>query len=141
MQRTDSDGSALRILLVDDHQDAGQLLGRWLDAEGFDVRVAFDPRQALALAESFAPDLAVVDLELPVMDGHELALRLLELGNPILLALTGFGRPDKRERSAAVGFAAHLVKPVMPEDLVLTIRELLRDGHAFSRRQVAAPVS
>jgi len=108
------DRTPMRLLLVDDNQDAADLLALSLTKLGHDVRVAYDPRSALALALDQPPDVAVLDIGLPDMDGHELAgaLRAQHPGAPIvLIALSGYGDPADRARSVAAGFSAHLVKP------------------------------
>ncbi|HEY1549385.1 MAG TPA: ATP-binding protein [Kofleriaceae bacterium] len=104
-----------RILLVDDNEDARVLLADILDSLGHDVVAVGDATAALERAPAFAPDLAILDIGLPEMDGYELALKLrAALGNavPKLVALTGYGQPGDRERSARAGFHHHLVKPV-----------------------------
>jgi PAS domain S-box-containing protein len=104
-----------RILVVDDNVDAARLTAEALEAVGHDARVAFDGPAALAVAELFAPDLALLDLGLPLMDGYELAEQLVAtLPNrpPVLVAVTGYGQPSDRERSDAAGFHGHIVKPV-----------------------------
>ncbi|HWU89087.1 MAG TPA: ATP-binding protein, partial [Kofleriaceae bacterium] len=104
-----------RLLLVDDNEDSVGLLALWLAKRGHDVRVAYHPRNALAIAREFRPDVAVLDIGLPEMDGYQLAdaLRAQQPEAPIrLIALTGYGQPSDRSRSAGAGFAAHLVKPV-----------------------------
>jgi CheY-like chemotaxis protein len=102
-----------RIMVVDDNEDAADLLSMLLEQLGNTTRVAHDADQALALANEFVPDLAVLDIGLPVVDGYELARRLRARGVPIhLIALTGYGQPSDKERAAKAGFDAHLVKPV-----------------------------
>jgi CheY-like chemotaxis protein len=83
---------------------------------GHDVRVAHDGPQALAVIEGFAPEVAVLDIGLPVMDGYELARRINDrLGSACrLIALTGYGQEHDRRRSVQSGCEAHLVKPVDP---------------------------
>ena len=104
-----------RILLVDDNVDAANALGELLRALGHEVEVAYDGPQALARAAEFRPDVALVDIGLPVMDGYELAQRLRETAGercPRLVAVTGYGLERDRERSAQAGFSEHLVKPI-----------------------------
>jgi len=83
---------------------------------GHEVKMAHDGPQALAAIETFAPQIAVLDIGLPVMDGYELARRIREkLGSSCrLVALTGYGQEHDRRRSQESGFAEHLVKPVDP---------------------------
>ncbi len=104
-----------RILLVDDNEDAAEMMALLLSSRGHVVQVANDSLRALSLAREFAPDVAVLDLGLPVVDGYELATRLItELApKPIrLIAVTGYGQPSDRARTRAAGFNLHLVKPV-----------------------------
>ena len=107
--------TARRILVIDDNRDAADMLAQLLASVGHEVEVAYDGPHALRVAESFAPQIAIVDIGLPVMDGYELAARLRELpfaGQLRLFALTGYGQVHDRARSQAAGFAAHFVKPI-----------------------------
>ena len=113
-----------RILVVDDNADAADLLGEVLDAHGHEIRVALDGPSALRVAEEFRPEIAVLDLGLPVMDGYELAQRLRAtpaLAGLRLIAVTGYGQETDRARSRAAGFDAHLAKPVSVDQLVTLI--------------------
>ncbi|HEX2140230.1 MAG TPA: ATP-binding protein [Woeseiaceae bacterium] len=110
----------LRVLIVDDNADAAQLLVDALTTFGYEARPAHDGPSALRVAGDFHPEVAVVDLGLPVMDGFELARRFNI--DPVfrrtrLIALTGYGQEADRARSAAAGFERHLVKPVTVESL------------------------
>ncbi|MRG92428.1 ATP-binding protein [Polyangium spumosum] len=112
---------AHRVLVVDDNEDAATLLAEMIRAQGWPVAVAFDGPQALAMIESFAPDVAVLDIGLPVMDGYELAARIRErLGPraPRLLAVTGYGQEEDRKQASEAGFEHHLVKPVSVDELL-----------------------
>src|SRR5690606_25581623 len=116
-----------RILVVDDNEDARELLVEGLEAVGHVVCGAADPAEALAALDSFAPDIALLDIGLPVMDGYELAHKMRDkLGEatPHFVALTGYGRDNDRARSAAAGFAGHLVKPVDLSRLLATVSDL-----------------
>ena len=114
-----------RVLLVDDNEDAVELLGEALSRMGHSVRVAFDGPSALAMASGFLPEIAVLDIGLPVMDGYELARRLRKIhGEKLqLIALTGYGQPDDHTLSKAAGFHTHLVKPVEIEEVVRAMTE------------------
>jgi signal transduction histidine kinase/CheY-like chemotaxis protein len=104
-----------RVLVVDDNADAAELMGLILESAGYSVLVKFDPVTALREVAAFQPDVAVLDLGLPVMDGYELAAELsTNLGDvaPTLVAVTGYGQDSDRERTRAAGFFRHLVKPV-----------------------------
>jgi len=116
-----------RVLVVDDNEDARMLLGEILQAAGHEVRAAESGPAALAVVEEFSPDVAVLDVGLPAMDGYELGSRLrLLLGPrvPVLVALTGYGQQTDRVRSKTAGFAAHLVKPLEASQLVEVIERL-----------------
>jgi CheY-like chemotaxis protein len=107
--------------VVDDNEDAAIGVTELLRAAGHEVIVACDGPRALRAVEGFRPDVAILDIGLPVMDGYELARRLREAlgrGAPHLIALTGYGQDHDRARSFDAGFEAHLVKPVAPEVLL-----------------------
>ena len=116
-----------RVLVVDDNRDAAEALVALLEVSGCDVRMATDPIVALALLEEFSPDVAILDIGLPQIDGYALATRIrsLDAGRSCrLLALTGYGMPEDRARSEAAGFSAHLVKPVELEALLDAMRRV-----------------
>jgi PAS domain S-box-containing protein len=116
------DPGGLRVLVVDDNVDAAEMLARMLRRRGYAVETAHDGPEALAAAPRFAPDVALVDIGLPVMDGYELAGALRARATaPVLVAVTGYGQASDRERSAQAGFAAHLVKPVHVDELCRVI--------------------
>ncbi len=114
-----------RVLVVDDNVDGAETLGLLLSASGHEVRVFHDPVSALAGLQEFSPEVALLDIGLPVMDGYELAARVREqLGDEhpcILVALTGYGHDADRLRSRDAGFHAHLVKPVLPEQMLALV--------------------
>jgi PAS domain S-box-containing protein len=106
-------GSGQRVLVVDDNVDAAEMLAELLRARGYATSTAHDGPVALELARTFHPDIALIDIGLPVMDGYELARRLRGmLGGVRLIAVTGYGQQGDRDRSHDAGFDAHLVKPV-----------------------------
>jgi PAS domain S-box-containing protein len=110
-----------RVMLVDDNVDGVETLARLLAAHGHEVRVFHEPVAALAAVAEFRPELAVLDIGLPVIDGYELARRMRALmqGHPCrLVALTGYGQQADKVRSGEAGFERHLVKPVNPDLLV-----------------------
>jgi two-component system, chemotaxis family, CheB/CheR fusion protein len=105
----------LRVLIVDDNEDAAQMLAEVLARSGYDVRFAYDGPAALALVRGFSPDIAVLDLGLPVMDGYELLAQLrLTPGLEALrfIAVTGYGQAEDLLRTEEAGFSIHLVKPI-----------------------------
>jgi PAS domain S-box-containing protein len=109
-----------RILVVDDHRDSADSLAILLRLVGHDVRTVHDGRQALVVAATYRPDLVLLDLGLPGMDGLTVARQMRsqpELAGVALVALTGYGSEEDRRRSQAAGFNSHLVKPVHFEAL------------------------
>lgn len=116
-----------RILLVDDNTDAASTLAMALRMVGFNVRTAADGLTALRIAEEFCPEVALLDIGLPVMDGYELAERLRKrCGDATkLVALTGYGQRSDRVRATEAGFDAHLVKPVDFSAVLLTLTRML----------------
>ncbi|HEX9103862.1 MAG TPA: PAS domain-containing protein, partial [Polyangia bacterium] len=117
-----------RVLVVDDNEDAGQLLVDLLELLGYEARTAVDGPSALVAARDFQPNVALLDIGLPVMNGYELAARLRAEGRSIpLVALTGYGQESDRQRSSEAGFAAHLVKPIDVDRLAAILAELARN--------------
>jgi two-component system CheB/CheR fusion protein len=107
--------AARRILLVDDNRDVRDSLKQLLELEGHSVSIAGDGRGALEIAAKEAPEIVVLDIGLPDMDGYELARRLRRLdatSKALLIAATGFGRQEDRARSEEAGIDHHLVKPL-----------------------------
>ena len=104
----------LRILIVDDNRDAADTLALMLTIEGHDVDVVYRSTDALERVAQQHPDVVLLDLGMPEMDGYAVARTLrARHGNALrVIALTGYGRPEDRERTGAAGFDAHLVKPV-----------------------------
>ncbi len=110
----------LRILVVDDSEDAARMSAMLLRSWGHEVRVAYDGPSSLERAIGFQPDVILLDIGLPGMDGFEVARHvrgLPHLEGVRLVALTGYGRDTDRRRSEEAGFDLHLVKPVEPADL------------------------
>jgi signal transduction histidine kinase len=115
-----------RVLLVDDNQDVLQGLRALLEVSGHEVQAVADPASALRTSASFVPDLAILDIGLPGMDGYELAAELRRrpgFSNTRLVALTGYGQQADQARARAAGFAAHLVKPITPAQLYALMLE------------------
>jgi CheY-like chemotaxis protein len=106
---------ATRILVVDDNADAANSLGRLLHFSGYEVSVAHDGPAALNEVSRFLPQVVLLDLGMPGMDGLETAARIRDLpaGKDLsLIAVTGWGQDDDRERTQEAGFVAHFVKPI-----------------------------
>ncbi|HEU4622384.1 MAG TPA: PAS domain S-box protein [Burkholderiaceae bacterium] len=113
-------GPRKRVLIADDNVDAVESLAAILSLMGHEVRVAYDGREALAIADAFRPEVAVLDIGMPYLNGYDTAHSLRErpwATNMLLIALTGWGQRDDQERSARAGFKHHLVKPVEPARL------------------------
>ena len=109
-----------RILVVDDNRDAADTLGLLLEGDGAEVRVVYDGRGALAMAESFLPTSVLLDLGMPGMDGYEVARRLRQderFAALRIVALTGWGQDADRRQTRNRGFSHHLTKPVGLEEL------------------------
>jgi signal transduction histidine kinase len=116
-------GAGRRVLVVDDNKDAADTLEAYLAMEGFDVAVAYDGAAALEKVQLHVPDVVLMDIGMPRMDGYEAARMLRALGRPVrLIALTGWGQALDKTRAQEAGFDHHFVKPV---DLA-TIVEVLR---------------
>ena len=112
--------NAHTVLVVDDNVDAAQMVVESLQMLGHEALATYDAPSALGVAPSMRPDIALLDIGLPVMDGYELARRLRdmpELEGVKLIAVTGYGQESDRQRSLAAGFDEHLVKPLRLEKL------------------------
>jgi len=112
------------ILVVDDHKVIAEAIAVLLRRLGHEVDIAYDGQEALAAAETLRPDLILLDLELPRLNGYEVARRIRRepWGRQIVLAAqTGYGQVEYRTRSKEAGFDHHLIKPVSQE----TLRELI----------------
>jgi CheY-like chemotaxis protein len=120
-------GSPRRVLVVDDNRDALTLLADALSAVGYQVMSAHDGPEALNVAAAFKPQVAVLDIGLPIMDGYELATRLRAMAgvNGLrLIAVTGYGQESDQRRSGRAGFDAHLIKPVSLDKLLRALSDL-----------------
>ena len=113
------------VLIIEDNVDAQETLRAFLEQEGHRVEVAADGPSGLARAESSRPDIVLIDIGLPVMDGYEVARRIRARDTKtILVAVSGYGQADDRRRSLAAGFDAHLTKPVSPDHLASVLATL-----------------
>ena len=120
-----------RILVVDDNRDAASSLAMLLEFDGHTIVTAHDGPSAFDAAERYRPDVALLDLGLPVMDGFEVCRRLRQQpwGRGILLvALTGWGQEEDRSRTREAGFDRHLIKPVDPKALSVLLASTPEDG-------------
>ncbi len=129
----------LRVLVVDDNPDAAELLSEFLRAVGHTTRVAHNGLTAIQLAEQFEPEVVLLDLGLPVMDGFEVADRLRALpglAETELVAITGYGQEVDRQRTREGGFDEHMVKPVDLDELEAWLR---RSQERRDRRRLEPP--
>jgi CheY-like chemotaxis protein len=102
-----------RVLVVDDNRDAATSLAEFLRLDGHESLAVYGGKEALAAVTSFKPDVVLLDIGLPELDGYEVAQRLRASGSTVrLIALTGYGQAEDVQRTRAAGFDAHLVKPV-----------------------------
>ncbi len=114
-------GASLRIVVVDDNVDSAKTMAMLLKRFGHDVRTADDGPTALVAADRFRPDVVLLDIGLPGMDGYEVARTIRErpeFRGVVLIAITGYGRESDRNRSREAGFDHHLVKPVEFDNLL-----------------------
>ncbi len=122
--------SGIRILLVDDGEDALSSMATLLSTRGATIETASLGGAVVALAESFRPDVIILDISLPDVDGYEVCRRVRAepWGRAVaMIALTGWGTQEDRARAAAAGFDRHVVKPAHPDDLIRLSHELRRD--------------
>jgi CheY-like chemotaxis protein len=114
------------ILIVEDNADARETLRRLLELQGHRVRVAAEGAAALETMRATPPEVALIDIGLPGIDGYEIARRVRADGDNgkriLLIALTGYGLTEDRRRTAEAGFDLHLVKPVDSEKLSEALR-------------------
>ncbi len=120
----------LRILVADDNRDAAQTLAMLLRLDGHDVRAVHDGAEALTIGDAFRPQLLLLDIGMPVLDGYEAARQVRERPwgkSAYLVALTGWGQESDRLRAMAAGFQHHLVKPTEPDALRAVIDRIVLD--------------
>jgi CheY-like chemotaxis protein len=116
-----------RILVVDDNRDSVDSLAVWLRLKGHEVELAYDGLQAIAAAEQLRPDVVLLDIGMPRLNGYEACRRIRERpwGKEVaLIAVTCWGQDEERRRSEEAGFDDHLVKPVDPAALVKLLASL-----------------
>lgn len=120
------------ILVVDDNQDAAYTLGMFLEVKGYKVHTRFSGKDALEAVETLHPDLVILDLAMPEMDGYETATLLRSVHGPAfpLIALSGYGQQEDRRMSSEAGFNAHMVKPVDFKALIELLNSFLSDQSA-----------
>jgi len=127
--------SPLRVLVVDDNIDAAEMLGSLLELLDHVVKVAHHGETALQTAAHFGPDVVLLDIGLPGLDGYEVAKRMRALpscANAVLVAVTGYGAPEDIAHSRDAGFAEHLVKPIDPARLRALLAHLSQPAQLLS---------
>jgi CheY-like chemotaxis protein/two-component sensor histidine kinase len=138
MSATDSAPVLQKILVADDNRDSACGLALLLERSGHEVRIAINGADALAVYAEFAPTVVILDLEMPILDGYEVAEAIrknsLEL-QPLLISISGWSREEDRLRASAAGFDHHLVKPVAFEDL----ESVLSAGVPFKKGSAPVP--
>jgi PAS domain S-box-containing protein len=120
--------AGLKILVVDDNQDAADTCAMLLETSGHHVQTAYTGRQALELARTFRPHAVLLDIGLPDVNGYELAeqIRATRWGrDTVLVAVTGWGQEEDRQRAVAAGFDHHLVKPISAETVEMLLQSLV----------------
>jgi two-component system, cell cycle response regulator DivK len=125
-----SEGGPL-VLVVDDFEDNRVMYVEYLQFQGFRVAEAVNGAEALARAQELLPDVVIMDLSLPVMDGWEATRRLKadpRTGHVVVIALTGHAEPAHAKRAKEAGCDDFIAKPCLPEDLVKKIRDHVADG-------------
>ena len=113
--RTPTSPASFKVLVVEDNLDAAELMSSLLGLLGHEVEVAHDGIAGIERARAFQPEIAFIDIGIPWRDGHEVARelrRMPECANTVLVALTGYGQPEDRERALQAGFTYHVVKPI-----------------------------
>jgi CheY-like chemotaxis protein len=129
--------------VVEDNADSREMLFELLQMSGFHCQTAANGSEALELMRQQRPDIAILDVGLPGMDGFELARHIRQdphLGEICLVALTGYGQPADRANSRQAGFDAHLTKPVQPDELVAMLYRM-REQPPAGRGRPSAPAS
>jgi CheY-like chemotaxis protein len=114
----------VKVLVVDDNRDAADTLAALIEASGGKARACYDGPTALVAADEFRPDVCLLDLTMPGMDGDQVAARLRDADPDhklALVAVTALGSEDARYRTARAGFDLHLVKPVDPNQVLLAV--------------------
>lgn len=131
-ESTQMNGQGGRVLVVDDNRDAADTLGELLGMNGYAVVLAHDGESAVRVVREQEPEVVLLDIGLPDIDGYEACRRIrasTDLSQqPLLIALTGWGQQSDQQAAKTAGFDAHLTKPVAPGDLVALLDERLGKG-------------
>ena len=126
-------GSPRRILIVDDNRDTAEALAELVRDFGHDVATAHDGRSALEIAATHRPEVVLLDIGMPEMNGYEVAKRIrveLGLGDALLIALTGYGEDRHRRLAREAGFDLHVTKPVDASRLEQLLKRPAAPGFA-----------
>jgi CheY-like chemotaxis protein len=136
---SESSEESLRVLIADDNEDAADMLAMILDSKGHEVLVAHDGLEAVSSAVSFSPDVALLDIGMPELNGHEVAAQIRErAGKSVtLVAITGWSEPGVAQQKQYAGFDHHLVKPVDLERLNAFLSELLKTKRERANRSAS----
>ncbi len=135
--------SGQRVLVVDDNRDGAETLAALLSLRGFDVSLAFDGQQALSAADSFRPDIVLLDIGLPKLNGYEVCKAIKSMpwaAATKIVAITGWGDAKSRQAAFDAGFDRHFVKPVTESQVVAIIDELLAGASAPGQRRAGPPI-
>jgi CheY-like chemotaxis protein len=122
--------SQCRVLVVDDNRDAANTLATLLQAMGNEIHTAYDGLEAIEAAAKFQPEVVLLDLRMPKLNGYDAACRIRAHAwgqHMVLIALTGWGQEEDRRRAQEAGFDHHLVKPVEPAALLKLLAEIQRN--------------
>ena len=133
----DGTPNRFKILVVDDNHDSALSLAMMLSIMGHETRTAHDGESAVTTAEMFLPDVVLLDIGLPKLNGYEVAQRIRQSSwgaSMFLIAVTGWGQDEDRQRSSEVGLNVHMVKPVEPSALEKLLSELRVDGRPAPRQ-------
>lgn len=118
-------------MVVDDDMDSAQALALLIGTEGHEVQMAHDGRRALELADAFKPELILLDISMPGLNGYEIArcLQQRQWAHCLsLVAVSGWGEPEDKQRAVAAGFSCYLVKPVNSAEVMAVINGLPLPG-------------
>jgi DNA-binding response OmpR family regulator len=123
----ETSGSSLRILIVDDNRDAADSVGLMLQSTGNEICVAYDGEDAVRAADRFRPQVVLLDIGLPKLNGYEACRRIRKQPwgrNMVVIAVTGWGQDDDKRKAEDAGFDRHMVKPVDPHNLIKLLGSL-----------------
>jgi PAS domain S-box-containing protein len=137
----ESHAHALRVLIVDDNVDGAEMLAMLLSALGYETSLAHDGSSAIKAFSTFRPDMMVLDIGLPDIDGYEVCRRLraeADAENTVVVAMTGWGGPDDKQKATTAGFDLHLTKPVDMGSLKQLVSTLAHCSQPKARRSMAA---